>query len=169
MLHCPPAHIGLSRHSVDLTDVARRLGCCSIGVRVHDRRAATYSVLRSGFGDRPARIKCAGRRNDARLQQRLEQQYHLTYGQRTEGRTFSYDLTDLSRTTFARWCSDTYVEDTHYIHPHGLPYLAFAPRSKYHDGGEKWGPLLEGRRRVSVSSPRSHSYSPLASGCCRRD
>jgi hypothetical protein len=106
--------------------------------------AATYAVLRAAFGDRPAHINVRwSPATTPDVQQRLEQQYHLTYGQRTEGRTFSYDLTDLSRNNIRAMVSDPSVEDTHYIHRTAYRIWRFAPRSKYHDGGEKWGPLLE--------------------------
>jgi len=105
---------------------------------------ATYSLLRAAFGDRPAHINVrwsAGATPD--IQHRLEQQYHLTDGQRTEGRTFSYDLTDLSRDNIRAMVLDPSVEDTHYIHRTAYRIWRFAPRSKYHGSGEKWGPLLE--------------------------
>ncbi len=105
---------------------------------------ATYSVLRAAFGDRPAQINVRwSPATTPAVQRRLEQQYHLTYGQRTEGRTFSYDLTDLSRNNIRAMVLDANVEDTHYIHRTAYRIWRFAPRSKYHDGGEKWGPLLE--------------------------
>jgi hypothetical protein len=105
---------------------------------------ATYSVLRAAFGDRPAQINVRwSPATTPDVQHRLEQHYHLTYGQRTEGRTFSYDLTDLSRNNIRAMVLDANVEDTHYIHRTAYRIWRFAPRSKYHDGGEKWGPLLE--------------------------
>ena len=115
-----------------------------VGVAFTVGAAATYSVLRAAFGDRPAHINVRWSPATAPdLQHRLEQQYHLTYGQRTEGRTFSYDLTDLSRNNIRAMVLDPSVEDTHYIHRTAYRIWRFAPRSKYHDGGEKWGPLLE--------------------------
>jgi hypothetical protein len=105
---------------------------------------ATYSLLRAAFGDRPAHINVrwsAGATPD--VQHRLEQQYRLTDGQRTDGRTFSYDLTDLSRDNIRAMVLDPSVEDTHYIHRTAYRIWRFAPRSKYHGSGEKWGPLLE--------------------------
>jgi len=105
---------------------------------------ATYVVLRAAFGDRPAHINVRwSPATTPDVQGRLEQQYHLTYGLRTEGRTFSYDLTDLSRSNIRAMVLDPNVEDTHYIHRTAYRIWRFAPRSKYHDGGEKWGPLLE--------------------------
>jgi hypothetical protein len=115
-----------------------------IGVAFTVGAAATYSVLRAAFGDRPAHINVRwSAATTPDLQQRLEQQYHLTYGQRTEGRTFSYDLTNLSQNNIRAMVLDTNVEDTHYIHRTAYRIWRFAPRSKYHDRGEKWGPLLE--------------------------
>jgi len=105
---------------------------------------ATYSMLRTTFGDRPAHINVRwSPATTPDAQHRLEQQYHLTYGQRSDGRTFSYDLTDLSQNNIRAMVLDPNVEDTHYIHRTAYRIWRFAPRSKYHDGGEKWGPLLE--------------------------
>jgi hypothetical protein len=115
-----------------------------IGVAFTVGASATYTVLRAAFGDRPAHINVRwSPATTPDVQQRLEQQYHLTYGQRTEGRTFSYDLTDLSRNNIRAMVLDPYVEDTHYIHRTAYRIWRFAPRSQYHDRGEKWGPLLE--------------------------
>jgi hypothetical protein len=105
---------------------------------------ATYSLLRAAFGDRPAHINVRwSARATPDVQHRLEQQYRLTDGQRTDGRTFSYDLTDLSRNNIRAMVLDPSVEDTHYIHRTAYRIWRFAPRSKYHGRGEKWGPLLE--------------------------
>jgi hypothetical protein len=115
-----------------------------VGVAFTVGAVATYAVLRAAFGDRPAHINVRwSSATPPDVQHRLEQQYHLTYGQRTEGRTFSYDLTDLSRNNIRAMVLDPYVEDTHYIHRTAYRIWHFAPRSKYHDRGEKWGPLLE--------------------------
>ena len=115
-----------------------------IGIAFTVGAAATYSVLRAAFGDRPAHINVRWSSSTTPdIQQQLEQQYHLTYGQRTEGRTFSYDLTDLSHNNIRGMVLDPNVEDTHYIHRTAYRIWRFAPRSKYHDRGEKWGPLLE--------------------------
>jgi hypothetical protein len=115
-----------------------------IGVAFAVGAVATYSVLRGVFGDRPAHINVRwSPATTSDVQHRLEQQYHLTYGQRSDGRTFSYDLTDLSRANIRAMVLDPNVEDTHYIHRTAYRIWRFAPRSKYHDGGEKWGPLLE--------------------------
>ena len=115
-----------------------------IGVAFTVGASTTYMVLRAAFGDRPAHINVRwSPATTPDVQQRREQQYHLTYGQRTEGRTFSYDLTDLSRNNIRAMVLDPSVEDTHYIHRTAYRIWRFAPRSKYHDGGEKWGPLLE--------------------------
>jgi len=115
-----------------------------VGVAFTVGGAATYSVLRAAFGDRPAHINVRwSPATTPDVQLRLEQQYHLTYGQRTEGRTFSYDLTDLSQNNIRAMVLDGNVEDTHYIHRTAYRIWRFAPRSKYHDGGEKWGPFLE--------------------------
>src|SRR5262245_16081353 len=115
-----------------------------IGVAFTVGASTTYMVLRAAFGDRPAHINVRwSPATTPDVQQRLEQQYHLTYGQRTEGRTFSYDLTDLSRNNIRAMVLDPNVEDTHYIHRTAYRIWRFAPRSQYHDGGEKWGPLLE--------------------------
>ena len=94
--------------------------------------AATYSVLRAAFGDRPAHINVRwSPATTPDVQLRLEQQYHLTYGQRTEGRTFSYDLTDLSQNNIRAMVLDPSVEDTHYIHRTAYRIWRFAPRSKF--------------------------------------
>jgi hypothetical protein len=115
-----------------------------VGIAFTVGATATYSVLRAAFGDRPAHINVRwSPATTPDVQHRLEQQYHLTYGQRTEGRTFSYDLTDLSQSNIRAMVLDPAVEDTHYIHRTAYRIWRFAPRSRYHDGGEKWGPLLE--------------------------
>ncbi len=115
-----------------------------VGIAFTVGATATYSVLRAAFGDRPAHINVRwSPATTPDVQHRLEEQYHLTYGQRTEGRTFSYDLTDLSRNNIRAMVLDPAVEDTHYIHRTAYRIWRFAPRSKYHDGGEKWGPLFE--------------------------
>jgi hypothetical protein len=115
-----------------------------IGVAFTVGAVATYSVLRAAFGDRPAHINVRwSPATTPDVQHRLEQQYHLTYGRLSEGRTFSYDLTDLSQNNIRAMVLDPDVEDTHYIHRTAYRIWRFAPRSKYHDRGEKWGPLLE--------------------------
>jgi hypothetical protein len=115
-----------------------------IGVAFTVGAVATCAVLRAAFGDRPAHINVRwSPATTPDVQHRLEQQYHLTYGQRADGRTFSYDLTDLSRDNIRAMVLDPNVEDTHYIHRTAYRIWRFAPRSKYHDRGEKWGPLLE--------------------------
>src|SRR5262245_37010429 len=115
-----------------------------IGVAFTVGASTTYMVLRAAFGDRPAHINVRwSPATTPDVQHRLEQQYHLTYGLRTEGRTFSYDLTDLSRSNIQAMVLDPAVEDTHYIHRTAYRIWRFAPRSKYYDGGEKWGPLFE--------------------------
>jgi hypothetical protein len=115
-----------------------------VGIAFTVGAAATYAGLRAAFGDRPAHINVRwSPATTPDVQHRLEQQYHLTYGQRTEGRTFSYDLTDLSQSNIRAMVLDPAVEDTHYIHRTAYRIWRFAPRSRYHDGGEKWGPLLE--------------------------
>ena len=115
-----------------------------VGVAFTVGAVATYAVLRAAFGDRPAHINVRwSPATTPDVQRRLEQQYHLTYGQRAEGRTFSYDLTDLSYDNIRAMVLDPNVEDTHYIHRTAYRIWRFAPRSKYHDRGEKWGPLLE--------------------------
>ena len=115
-----------------------------IGVAFTVGALATYSLLRAAFGDRPAHINVRwSPATTSDVQHRLEQQYHLTYGERTEGQTFSYDLTDLSQNNIRAMVLDPNVEDTHYIHRTAYRIWRFAPRSKYHDRGEKWGPFLE--------------------------
>ena len=115
-----------------------------VGVAFAVGAVATYSALRGAFGDRPARINVRwSSATTPDVQHRLEAQYHLTYGQRTEGRTFSYDLTDLSQNNIRAMVLDGNVEDTHYIHRTAYRIWRFAPRTKYHDRGEKWGPFLE--------------------------
>jgi len=115
-----------------------------VGVAFTVGAVATYAMLRAAFGDRPAHINVRwSPATTPDVQHRLEQQYHLTYGLRTEGRTFSYDLTDLSRSNIQAMVLDPAVEDTHYIHRTAYRIWRFAPRSKYHDSGEKWGPFLE--------------------------
>ena len=151
MLHCPTCTIGLQAKTfMSVTESAvddrRRTSAwlLLIGVAFTVGAVGTYSVLRAVFGDRPAHINVRwSPATTPDVQQRLEQQYHLTYGQRTEGRTFSYDLTDLSHNNIRAMVLDPNVEDTHYIHRTAYRTWRFAPRSKYHDRGEKWGPLLE--------------------------
>src|SRR4030095_7565425 len=119
-------------------------GLLLVGAAFTVGAVATYAVLRAAFGDRPAHINVRwSPATTPDVQHRLEQQYHLTYGQRADGRTFSYDLTDLSRDNIRAMVLDPNVEDTHYIHRTAYRIWRFAPRSKYHDRGEKWGPLLE--------------------------
>src|SRR5262245_57448826 len=151
MLHCPACTLGLQGKTfMSLTESAvddRRhtsAWLLLIGVAFTVGASATYSVLRAAFGDRPAHINVRwSPATTPDVQHRLEGQYHLTYGQRTEGRTFSYDLTDLSQNNIRAMVLDPSVEDTHYIHRTAYRIWRFAPPSKYHDRGEKWGPLLE--------------------------
>ena len=79
----------------------------------------------------------------ADVQSQLERKYHLISPQRTEGRTFSYDLTDLSRDNIRTMVLDPAVEDTHYIHRTAYRIWRFAPRSTYPEPGTVWGPLFE--------------------------
>src|SRR4030095_9617612 len=95
-------------------------GLLLVGAAFTVGAVATYSVLRAAFGDRPAHINVRwSPATTPDIQHQLEQQYHLTYGQRTEGRTFSYDLTDLSQNNIRAMVLDSNVEDTHYIHQIG--------------------------------------------------
>jgi hypothetical protein len=106
--------------------------------------AVTYIVLRAEFGDRPAHINVRWAPSvTADVQSQLERKYHLISPQRTEGRTFSYDLTDLSRDNIRTMVLDPAVEDTHYIHRTAYRIWRFAPRSTYPEPGTVWGPLLE--------------------------
>lgn len=151
MLHCPTCTIGLQAKTfMSVTESAaddrRRTSAwlLLIGAAFTVGAVGTYVVLRAAFGDRPAHINVRwSAATTPDLQHRLERQYHLTYGQPTEGRTVSYDLTDLSRNNIRAMVLDPNVEDTHYIHRTAYRIWRFAPRSKYHDRGEKWGPLLE--------------------------
>ena len=103
-----------------------------------------YMVLRAEFGDRPAHINVRWAPSvTPDVQSQLERKYHLISPQRTEGRTFSYDLTDLSRDNIRAMVLDPAVEDTHYIHRTAYRIWRFAPRSKYPEPGTVWGPLLE--------------------------
>ena len=105
---------------------------------------ATYGLLKTGFGDRPAHVNVRWAPIVAPgVQQQLEATYHLTSGQRTEGRTFGYELTDLSFDNIRAMVSDPAVEDTHYIHRTAYRIWRFAPRGRYPGSGAVWGPLLE--------------------------
>jgi len=105
---------------------------------------ATYGLLRTTFGDRPARVNIRWAPSvQPDVQARLEQTYHLASGRRTEGRTFGYDLTDLSRSNIRALVADPAVEDTHYIHRTAFRVGRFSPRSPYAGRGATWGPLME--------------------------
>jgi hypothetical protein len=116
----------------------------AIGITFVAAAVVTYTVLRAEFGDRPAHINVRWAPSvTPDVQSQLERKYHLISPQRTEGRTFSYDLTDLSRDNIRAMVLDPAVEDTHYIHRTAYRIWRFAPRSKYPEPGTAWGPLLE--------------------------
>jgi hypothetical protein len=119
-----------------------RLG--ATGLALLTLALASYGALRLIFGDRPARVNIRWAPSvQPDLQQRLERTYHLTSGTRIEGRTFSYDLTVLSRSNIRALVGDPAVEDTHYIHRTAFRIWRFAPRSRYPGRGAEWGPLME--------------------------
>ena len=115
-----------------------------IGVACVSLALATYGTLRTVFGDRPAHINVRWAPIVAPdVQRQLEAKYHLASAQRTEGRTFSYELTDLSYDNIRGMVLDPAVEDTHYIHRTAYRIWRFAPRGRYPGSGAVWGPLLE--------------------------
>src|SRR5258705_12445039 len=116
----------------------------AVGVVMLACAGAAYALLRTEFGDRPARINVRwAPAVTPDVQQHLEDTYHLDRGQRTEGRTFSYQLTDLSYDNIRAMVLDPAVEDTHYIHRTAYRIWRFAPRAPYPGRGAVFGPLLE--------------------------
>ena len=93
---------------------------------------ALYAGRRAAFGDRPAAIhvRWAPAVDDAQRQE-LERRYGLTAPQPTEGRTFAYALTDLSRANITALVLDPAVEDTHEINRTSYRVGVFSPRLPY--------------------------------------
>lgn len=80
---------------------------------------------------------------DTAARGRLEQRYGLADGAPTDGRTFAYNLTNLSTENIRAMVLDPAVEDTHRIHRTKYRIWRFAPRSAYKGNAAFWGPFLE--------------------------
>jgi hypothetical protein len=93
---------------------------------------ALYATRRAAFGDRPAAIhvRWAPTVNETRRQE-LERRYRLTAPEPTDGRTFAYALTDLSRANIMALVLDPAVDDTHEINRTSYRVGVFAPRLPY--------------------------------------
>ena len=116
----------------------------AIGIALVALAIATYGVLRAEFGDRPALINVRWAPSvSAASQSALEAKYHLASGRQAEGRTYGYQLTDLSYDNIRAMVLDPAVEDTHYIHRTAYRIWRFAPRARYPGRGAVLGPILE--------------------------
>ena len=94
--------------------------------------AAAYGTLHVTFGPRPVSIhvRWAPGVEDT-LRQEAEQRYHLSEGERLEGRTWAYTLNDRSRTNISALVSDAVIEDTHDIDRTAFRVSPSAPRRPY--------------------------------------
>ena len=93
---------------------------------------ALYAGRQLAFGDRPAavHVRWAADVDDSRRQE-LERQYRLTSPQQTDGRTFAYELTDVSGANVRALVLDPAVEDTHEINRASYRVGVFSPRLPY--------------------------------------
>jgi hypothetical protein len=91
-----------------------------------------YMTRRAVFGDRPAavHVRWAENVDDARRAE-LERQYELTAPERTDGRTFAYALTDVSRANIQALVLDPAIEDTHEINRTAYRVGFLSPRLPY--------------------------------------
>jgi len=103
--------------------------------------ALVYGAVRLTFGPRPVSVNvrwAADIDEPARL--RLEQRFGLTNGERREGTTWGYALTDRSRAKIRALVEDPAVADTHQIHRTAFRVGYFAQRLPYRTP-QPWIPL----------------------------
>jgi len=113
-----------------MTMAARRL--LVIALVCWTAAAIAYGVLRLTFGPRPVyvNVRWAAAVDDAARQQ-LERRFRLADGERREGTTWGYALTDRSRTNIRALVEDPAVADTHQIHRTAFRVGYFAQRLQY--------------------------------------
>ena len=109
-----------------------------IGLLLAGAGSATYSVVR--FTDsRPASVHVRWSADvDESARREFEEKYSLDQPQQTEGRTYLYALTDLSRTNMQALVEDPAVEDTQYIHRTRFRPGLFTPRLPYPTRLQAW-------------------------------
>jgi hypothetical protein len=109
-----------------------------IGLLLAGAGAATYGLVR--FTDpRPAYVHVHwSTAVDESARQGLERKYSLEQPQQTEGLTYVYALTDLSRTNVQALVENPAVEDTRYIHRTKFRSGLFTPRLPYPTWVQAW-------------------------------
>jgi hypothetical protein len=105
--------------------------------------AATYGLLRFTYGQRSAyvHVRWAASVDDTG-RETLERTYSLTGAEHREGRTWSYFLTDVSRSNIERLITNPAVEDTHNLHRTAFRVWRDAPRGEYPGSGPRWIAVL---------------------------
>ena len=109
-----------------------------IGLLLAGAGATTYGLVR--FTDpRPAYVHVRwSTAVDEPARQGLERKYSLEQPHRTEGLTYVYALTNLSRTNVQALVEDPAVEDTRYIHRTSFRPGLFTPRLPYPTWVQAW-------------------------------
>jgi hypothetical protein len=75
---------------------------------------------------------------DEAARQRFERVHSLTTPRLQEGRTWSYDLTDVSRDNIRALVANPAAEDTHYLHRTAFRPWRTASRGEYPGAGPQW-------------------------------
>lgn len=105
--------------------------------------AATYGTLRLTYGERPAYVHVRWAPSvDTSTREQLERVHSLTRPELREGRTWGYDLTDLSRDNIQRLVTSPAAEDTHNLHRTAFRVWGSAPRAPYLSSNPAWIAML---------------------------
>ena len=124
----PGAHAGAHRLFV--------AGLLCLGIA-----AAAYGTLHVTFGPRPVSIHVRWAPGvDDTIRQEAEQRYSLSEGERLEGRTWAYTLSDPSRSNVRALVNDAVVEDTQDIQRTAFRVSPSAPRRPY-PTSQPWIPV----------------------------
>ena len=101
--------------------------------------AAAYGTLRLTYGERPAYVHVRWAATvDAAAREQIERTHGLTRGALREGRTWGYDITDLSSQNIRDLVGNPVVEDTHNIHRTAFRIWRTAPRDAYLSPRPPW-------------------------------
>ena len=107
--------------------------------------ALAFGALRLAYGQRPAYVHVRWAPTvDATGRAQMERTYSLTRGERREGTTWGYYVTDVSSANLRALVENPGVEDTHNIHRTAFRIWRTAPRSDYLSARPAWiASLLE--------------------------
>ena len=93
---------------------------------------AAFGVLRLAYGQRPAYVHVRWAPTvDAATRAAMERTHRLTRGERREGTTWGYYITDLTTANLRALVESPAVDDTHNIHRTAFRIWRTAPRGDY--------------------------------------